>query len=233
MGRLYAGASGFSYPAWRGIFYPAGLPASRMFAHYSERLNGVELNGSFYRTPSPAALQKWRREAPAGFRFCFKAHRGLTYSGEAFDKIGLAAIIGPQLRTLGDALGPVLLQWPPTRGRAPELLDALLEALALPAAVEFREPSWYDDVVYAVLRRRGAALVVTDEEKWPMAPSVETAGFSYYRLRRDYSAEELRPWAERLRAEALRRDVHVYFKHEPQAPGRALQVLGRGPAATA
>lgn len=224
---LYAGTSGFSYPGWRGVFYPDYLAAGRMFAYYSERLNGVELNGSFYRTPSEAALAKWRREAPAGFRFCFKAHRGLTYSAEAFDKVGLAAIVGERLRGLGPALGPVLLQWPPARKRDPGLLDAVLEALALPAAAEFRDPSWFAAPAYAVLRRRGAALVVTDEEKWPRAPTLDTAGFAYYRLRRDYSEAELESWIERLAVEAREREVHVYFKHEPEAPGRAQRMLGR------
>ncbi len=201
-----------------------------MFAYYSERLNGVELNGSFYRTPAEAALAKWRREAPEGFRFCFKAHRGLTYSAEAFDKVGLAAIVGARLGELGPALGPVLLQWPPARKRDTGLLDAVLEALALPAAAEFRDEGWFDESTYAVLRRRRAALVVTDEEKWPRAPAVETAGFAYYRLRRDYSGPELEPWVERLRSEARGRDVHAYFKHEPEAPARALALLGRGEA---
>ncbi len=230
---LYAGTSGFSYPAWRGVFYPAQLSGSRMFAYYAERLNGVELNGSFYRTPSAAALAKWRSEAPQGFRFCFKAHRGLTYSADAFDKVGLAESVGAQLGSLGPALGPVLLQWPPVRKRDPGLLDAVLAALSLPAAAEFRDPSWFDAEVYAVLRRRSCALVVTDEEKWPQAPSVETAPFAYYRLRRDYGHGELDPWISRLRGEARDRDVHVYFKHEPEAPGRALRVLGAVPAAEA
>ncbi|HEX6547530.1 MAG TPA: DUF72 domain-containing protein [Candidatus Dormibacteraeota bacterium] len=228
---LYAGASGFSYPGWRGVFYPEKLAGSRMLGYYSERLNGVELNGTFYRTPKPAALAKWATETPPGFRFCFKAHRGLTYSGAAFDKAGLARQLGPQLAALAERLGPVLLQWPPTRGRDPELLDAVLEALGLAAAVEFRDPSWFDDAVYTVLEQRGAALVVTDEDKWPRAPEVRTAPFAYYRLRRDYSDEELAPWSERLANEAQERDVYAYFKHEPQAPARALALLAR--AATA
>jgi uncharacterized protein YecE (DUF72 family) len=223
---LYAGASGFSYPGWRGVFYPERLAAGRMFGYYADRLNAVELNGSFYRTPNAAALAKWRREAPAGFRFCFKGHRGLTYSADAFDKVGLAAIIGRQLAELGTALGPVLLQWPPTRRADPGLLDAVLEALALRAAVEFRDPSWFSDATGAVLERHQAALVVTDEAKWPMAPAAQTASFSYYRLRRDYSDAELQPWIERLTREAGGRDVYCFFKHEPEAPGRALRLLG-------
>ncbi len=227
---LYAGASGFSYPSWRGVFYPPGLPASRFLTRYAERLNGVELNGSFYRTPAPAVLARWGRETPAGFLFCFTAHRGLTYSADAFDKAGLARTVGPQLAVLGERLGPVLLQWPPARRRDPGLLTAVLEALGLRAAVEFRDPSWFASDVYAALERQGAALVITDQEKWPRAPEVVTAPFSYYRLRRDYGDAELEAWARRLAVEARDREVHAYFKHEPEAPARALRLLA---AATA
>ncbi len=224
---LYAGTSGFSYPAWKGAFYPARLPPARMLEHYAGRLNGVELNGSFYRTPAPAAFAKWAAETPPGFLFCCKAHRGLTYSAAAFDKPGLAALVGPQLAVLEPRLGPVLLQWPPTRPRDESLLDGILAALGLPAAVEFRHPSWFATPVYAVLRRHGAALVVTDEEKWPAAPRLELGGLAYYRLRRDYSPTELKRWRTDLRAEAAGREqLHVYFKHEMEAPARASYMLG-------
>src|SRR5438105_13414212 len=98
---LYAGTSGFSYPAWRGSFYPARLAAARMLAYYAERLNGVELNGSFYRTPPPDTLANWAAETPPGFRFSLKAARGLTYSAAGFDREGLAAQVGARLAELG------------------------------------------------------------------------------------------------------------------------------------
>ncbi len=225
---LFAGTSGFSYPAWRGVFYPEKLAGAKMLRFYSERLNTVELNGTFYRTPAPNAFAKWAAETPPGFRFCLKAHRGLTYSGAAFDKVGLAAQVGPRLAEMGDRLGPVLLQWPPVAHPDLGLLDAVLEALGLAAAVEFRDPAWFAPEVVAVLTRRGAALVVTDEQKWPMAPAEQTAGFAYYRLRRDYSPPQVDAWARRL--SALSGDVHVFFKHEPEAPARAMALLTAGRA---
>ena len=225
---LYAGTSGFSYPAWRGVFYPQKLAGSKLLRFYSERLNTVELNGTFYRTPAPGAFTKWAAETPEGFRFCLKAARGLTYSGAAFDKVGLAAMVGPRLAEMGDRLGPVLLQWPPMAHPDTGLLDALLDALGLAAAVEFRDPAWFTPEVSRVLTRRGAALVVTDEEKWPMAPAEQTAGFAYYRLRRDYSEREVDAWARRL--SPLSGDVYVFFKHEPEAPARALALLTAGRA---
>jgi uncharacterized protein YecE (DUF72 family) len=227
MGTLYAGTSGFSYPAWKGVFYPERLPGAKMLAHYAGRLNGVELNGSFYRMPRPGALVKWAAETPDGFRFCLKVHRGLTYSAAAFDKEGLAREVRARLAELGPRLGPVLLQFPPTREREPALLDRLLAALAVRAAVEFRHDSWFAEDVYAVLRAHGAALVVTDQEKWPRAPRVEVSGLAYYRLRRDYDQAALDGWRRELRAEAAARDeLHVYFRHEAEAPGWAANILG-------
>jgi uncharacterized protein YecE (DUF72 family) len=226
MGTLYAGTSGFSYPAWRGGFYPARLPAARMLAHYAGRLNGVELNGSFYRMPPPQTIATWAAQVPDGFRYCLKAHRGLTYSADGFDREGLARQVGPRLGELGARLGPVLLQFPPARQRDPGLLDRLLAGLGLRAAVEFRHESWFAEDVYAVLRAHGAALVITDQEKWPRAPRVEVSAIGYYRLRRDYDAAALEAWRRELRAEAAARDeVHVYFRHELEAAARAAYVL--------
>ena len=228
MGTLYAGTSGFSYPHWRGVFYPTGLPAGRMLAHYAERLNGVELNGSFYRTPLPETMAGWTAQVPAGFRFCLKAHRGLTYSSAAYDKEGLARQVGPPLRELGTRLGPVLVQFPPTQRCDTGLLDRLLAALGLRAAVEFRHESWFAPAVYALLVAHRAALVVTDQEKWPRAPRVEVSAVAYYRLRRDYDRAALARWRRELRAEAAGRDeLHVYFRHEPEAPQRAAYILAR------
>ena len=223
---LYSGTSGFSYPAWRGTFYPTGLPTSQMLAYYAGRLNGVELNGSFYRTPPTATLAGWASQVPAGFRFCMKAQRGLTYSASAFDKEGLASQVGHRLAELGPRLGPVLLQFPPATPKDPGLLDRLLAGLGLRAAVEFRQEAWFAEDVYGVLRAHGAALVVTDQDKWPRAPKVEVSGLAYYRLRRDYDGADLERWRCELQAEAAaREEVHVYFRHEVEAPARAAYIL--------
>jgi uncharacterized protein YecE (DUF72 family) len=225
-GTLYAGTSGFSYASWKGVFYPANLPGRRMLEFYSQRLNGVELNGSFYRTPPESTLAAWAGGTNQQFRFCMKAHRGLTYSADAFDRVGLAAIIGERLAPLGDRLGPVLLQFPPARQRNIGLLDGLLSALGRPVAAEFRHESWFDDETYRTLRAHGAALVVTDEEKWPRAPFATLGPIAYFRLRRGYDSDTLKPWLADVRAAiASHEQVHVYFKHDPEAPALAEQLL--------
>ncbi|GAC1506519.1 MAG: DUF72 domain-containing protein [Candidatus Dormibacteraceae bacterium] len=223
---LYAGTSGFSYPTWKGKFYPATLPGAKMLAYYAERLNGVELNGSFYRTPPETAMVKWAVEAPAGFRFCMKANRGLTYSAEGFDRVGLAKIFGERLAPLRERLGPILLQFPPTRQLNASLLDSLLGALGRPAAAEFRHESWLCEETYRVLRAHQGALVVTDEEKWPRAPSKNLGPVAYFRLRRGYTHSSLRKWTAEVRsATTSHNEVHVYFKHDPEAPALAQRLL--------
>jgi uncharacterized protein YecE (DUF72 family) len=223
---LYAGTSGFSYPGWKGKFYPATLSGARMLAFYAERLNGVELNGSFYRTPPETALLRWAAQTPTGFRFCMKANRGLTYSAEGFDRVGLARILGERLAPLRERLGPILLQFPPTRQFNLSLLDSLLGALGRPAAIEFRHESWLNDLTYRVIRAHRGALVVTDEAKWPRAPLIDLGPVAYFRLRRGYTASALRRWiAEVKSAAASHDDVHVYFKHDPEAPGLAQRLL--------
>ena len=191
---LYAGTSGFSYATWKGRFYPAHLPGSKMLAYYAQRLNGVELNGSFYRMPLATALANWCAGTPEGFRFCMKASRGLTYSAQGFDRVGLARIFGERMAPMRSRLGPVLVQFPPARQLDVALLDGLLVALDLPVAAEFRHESWFCDKTYRVLREHGAALVVTDEEKWPRAPQLELGPVAYFRLRRGYTAQALKPW---------------------------------------
>jgi len=197
-----------------------------MLGYYAHRLNGVELNGSFYRTPPAGALAGWASETPPGFRFCMKANRGLTYSAEGFDRVGLARIFSERIAALGERLGPVLLQFPPTRQLNVALLDSLLGALGRPAAVEFRDPSWFSADTYGVIRDHGGALVVTDEEKWPRAPTLELGSIAYFRLRRGYTQASLRPWiAEVTAALAAHDEVHVYFKHDPEAPALAQRLL--------
>jgi len=155
-----------------------------------------------------------------------KAARGLTYSAEGFDRVGLAGIFSKRLAPLGEHLGPILLQFPPTRQLNLGLLDSLLGALDRPAAVEFRHESWFNDETYRVIRAHRGALVVTDEEKWPRAPLLELGSIAYFRLRRGYTASSFKSWiGEVASAAGVHDEVHVYLKHDPESPALAQRLL--------
>ncbi len=224
---IRTGCSGFSYAEWRGDFYPASLSPAKMLTAYAERLRAVELNNTFQRAPTESTLTGWVEKTPEGFRFCPKGHRALTYSAEAFPKEEVARNLHDRLLGLGARLGPVLLQFPPTRRLDLNLLERLLGALALPAAVEFRDQSWFAEDTYRVLRGHGAALCVTEGEKWPQAPYRELAPFAYLRLRAAaYEGPAVAAWQQQLRELSGTHDeVYAFVRHGADAPGIALALL--------
>jgi uncharacterized protein YecE (DUF72 family) len=217
--RLYAGSSGFSFPEWKGTFYPAGLPQRRFLAHYAGQLDAVELNNTFYRMPKAEVLAGWAREVPDGFRFAIKAPAHISCRIKPALATGAMAELWTAVGALGEHLGPVLFQLPP---ELPIDLDRLAGFLAiLPrgmrAAFELRHPSWSDPAVHAALRRAGAALCVTDMPERPEPELVATAGFGYLRLRRTrYPKAKLESWRGRMRAAGWD-DCYVFFRHEDSA----------------
>ena len=226
---IHVGTSGFSYPEWRGSFYPERFPVGRMLPYYAERFRTVELNNTFYRMPTPAAVAGWRAETPSGFVFALKASRRITHLARLRDVGEPVRLLLEIVHGLGEKLGPLLFQLPPNfRKDASRLADCL--ALIPPdvrVALEFRHDSWFDEEVYAILRARNAALCVADTEAGT-TPLVATADFGYLRLRdREYAREELEGWAVTARR-AEWREAFVYFKHEETGAGSLLasQLLG-------
>jgi uncharacterized protein YecE (DUF72 family) len=228
MATLYAGTSGFAYPAWKPAFYPAKLPSRQFLQYYAGRLNCVEINYTFRRLPSAATLESWAAQTSPGFRFAVKANQRITHilrlknAGEATD-IFLKAI--DPLRT-ARRLGPILFQLPPQLKCDLTLLRdylALLpqgEALGPRYAFEFRHESWLADPVYTELRSHNISLCVAESEKLDV-PEVITADFVYYRLRKpDYAPADIDAFAGRAR-ELLAggRDLYLFFKHEETPEG--------------
>lgn len=218
------GTSGFSYPAWRGSFYPAKLPSTRMLGYYAERLGAVELNNSFYRMPRTDQLEAWAAQTPTDFSFALKAPRAITHLKRLVDCAGDLARLCEESVVLGARRGPFLFQLPPfTRQDLPRLrgfLDAWATAASRgeQAAIEFRHPSWFDEATFALLRERGVALCVAESEVLA-TPLCATADWGYLRLRRtDYDDDALSRWAKRLREQPWRR-CHVFFKHEDGGHG--------------
>jgi uncharacterized protein YecE (DUF72 family) len=224
MATLFAGTSGFAYPAWKPAFYPAKLPAKGFLAYYSERLNCVEINYTFRRLPAASTLEAWVGATRAGFVFAVKANMRITHilrlkNAEQATDIFLKAI--DPLRT-SRRLGPVLFQLPPNMKCDAAVLRDYLALLpnGMRYAFEFRHESWLTEPVYEELRRRNVALCLAESEKLEI-PEVVTADFVYYRLRKpDYSEADVDAIAARARELlATGRDLYLMFKHEESPEG--------------
>ena len=224
MATLYAGTSGFAYPAWKPGFYPAKMPSNRFLKHYAERLNCVEINYTFRRLPSASTLQNWVEQTPGGFVFAVKANMRITHilrlknAGEATELF--LKMIDP-LRS-ARRLGPILFQLPPAVKCDVALLRDYLALLPkdLRYAFEFRHPSWLAEEVYGLLRERNISLCVAESERLEV-PEVITADFVYYRLRKpEYTEADIDAFAARSK-ELLAggRDLYLMFKHEETPEG--------------
>jgi uncharacterized protein YecE (DUF72 family) len=226
---LRTGTSGFSYPQWRGRFYPDELSDDGMLAFYGARLPTVEINNTFYRMPRESVLEEWARVTPPDFKFSIKATRRITHIGRlkpesVAESVGFLYKI---LASLGEKRGPVLFQLPPTAKKDLARLEGFLALLPRDhrAAFEFRNDSWFCDDVYAALKGAGASLCFSEREDNAPPPLVETAPWGYVRLRlEEYSEADLAQWAKRIAATGWG-DAFVYFMHEPTAPAYAQTLM--------
>jgi uncharacterized protein YecE (DUF72 family) len=226
-GRLRTGTSGFAYPGWSPRFYPPRTRGDAFLRHYASRLSTVELNNTFYRQPSPAAVDAWLAATPDDFRFAVKAQRGGSFRALQVDPATSVPWLTGPIRRFGDRLGTVLFRVPDGVRRDDDRLAALLAAWPsdLPLAVELQDGTWHVDETFAALRAAGAVLVMTDLPDDAEPPTIRRSGpFLYLRLRRaDYTAAELRAWLARLEPfldDGL--DAYVYFRHDEVGRGAEL-----------
>jgi uncharacterized protein YecE (DUF72 family) len=224
MATLYAGTSGFAYPAWKPVFYPAKLPAKQFLKHYAARLNCVEINYTFRRLPSLSTLTNWVEQTAPGFVFAVKANMRITHILRLKNAESATELFLKMIDPLRSArrLGPILFQLPPAVKRDVSLLAAYLELLPadLRYAFEFRHASWLADDVYDRLRQRNVSLCVAESERLEV-PEVITADFVYYRLRKpDYTDADVDAFAARSKELlATGRDLYLMFKHEETPDG--------------
>ncbi len=212
-GAIRVGIGGWTYEPWRGTFFPEGLPHARELAHASRQVTAIEVNGTFYRTQSPATFAKWRQEVPDGFVFSLKAPRfavNRKILAEAGSSIG--KFVDSGIAELGDALGPILWQLAPTKRFEPDDLAAFLDllpakagGLALRHALEVRHESFRDPAFVALVRERGIAVVYADSQEYPAIADL-TADFVYARLQdaaedepAGYAPAALDAWAAHAR----------------------------------
>jgi len=218
---LYVGTSGYSYPKWKGTFYPKDLPTKQMLRYYGERFHTVEINNTFYRMPKASVLQAWGTEVPADFRFVIKASQRITHIKRLKDIAEPLSFLLNAVEALNERLGPILFQLPPNLKKdLPRLRDFLvLVPKDRRVAMEFRHQSWFDNEVFVLLREHQAALCIAEAENDLQIPFISTAQWGYLRLRQpEYSDADFKTWVKRLR-ESGWRDTFVFFKHEDEAKG--------------
>lgn len=219
--RVFVGTSGFSYPAWRGSFYPEDLPQAKMLRCYAEKLSAVEINNTFYRMPKPELVEGWAARVPDGFRFVLKAPQRITHRERLENSEESLAHFLKAASVLGDKLGALLFQLPPFFKKDVPRLAAFLALFpeTVRVAFEFRHESWYEDETFAALETANAALVGGDADKAEKSPPmVATASFGYLRLRAPtYTDEELAAWAERIQGQPWK-EALVFLKHEVRGP---------------
>jgi uncharacterized protein YecE (DUF72 family) len=222
---LRVGCSGWSYKDWRGVVYPADIPQRRWFEHYQSLFDTVELNSTFYRLPTPEAVERWAAEAERGFLFALKLGAFGSHRMKLRDAASWLPNHLDRVERLGAHLGPNLVQLPPRWKRNADRLDEFLSLAPhhIRWAVELREPSWLHDDVFDVLRAHGAALCVHDLLR--DHPFELTTDWTYVRFHGpdainrpyhgSYGEGRLQAWADRLQ-KVLEDggDVYAYFNND-------------------
>ena len=227
---VLVGTSGWQYRDWRGVLYPPGVPQRSWLEYYAGRYATVENNASFYRLPSQQTFADWRARTPAGFLMAVKASRYLTHIRRLRDPAEPVERLLRAATGLGDRLGPVLLQLPPTMAADVAALDECLREFArfptagraVRVAVEFRHQSWWTGEARQVLERHGAALCWADRLGRPLGPLWRTAEWGYLRFHEGaaqpwprYGAQALHSWVERTAtAWPAGADVFAYFNND-------------------
>jgi uncharacterized protein YecE (DUF72 family) len=228
MNRFLYGTSGYSYAHWRDTFYPPRMAPADRLAFYASRFPAVELDVTFYRLPGRDVFARWREVTPETFRFALKGSRLVTHFRRLANADEAVHTFVEHAEGLGDKLEVVLWQLPPSMPPDAERLDAFctLATSAGPArhAFEFRNPGWFAEETYDVLRAHGCGLCVANAPDGA-SPDVVTADFTYLRFHGGralpdaaYSDAELETWADVASRRLLAGcDVYAFFNNDAHA----------------
>jgi uncharacterized protein YecE (DUF72 family) len=225
VGPVLIGTSGWTYRDWRGRFYPAKLPQSEWLAYYAQRFPTVELNVTTYRLPKEHDLVRWSA-VPPGFVYTVKLSRLITHRKRPGEPRVFVDNYMARIAPLEPHLANVLAQFPPFFARDDDALRAFLDVLPPQHryVIEFRDPSWYDEAVYALLRERRMSLCLHDL-RGSIAPLVVTGPVLYVRLHGpvrayagSYRRARLEQWAATIRELSPQADAtFVYFNNDQNA----------------
>jgi uncharacterized protein YecE (DUF72 family) len=218
------------------VFYPKGLPVKNQLQYYASQFSTTELNGVFYRTPTPEAVRAWRDQTGDDFVFAWKASKFITHWKRLSSKsVNSLELLENRLSLLGHKAGPVLFQLPPQFEADVDRLASFCKLLTKKRrySFEFRHPSWFAPAIFKLLSQQNISLCISDHHDAP-APWKRTADFIYIRghgpqgrYKGHYSREALGNCARHIRTWKKRGyDVFVYFDNDQKsaAPADALKL---------
>lgn len=236
----YIGTSGWNYDHWRGTFYPESTPKSRWLEFYSQTFTTIEVNATFYRQISQSTFQRWKEITPQDFIWAVKANRFITHVKRLRGVEDSLDKFFSQVGLLGNKLGPILFQLPPSLAFDRDTAETFFSLLPGENryTVEARHESWTSDDALSIIRSHGIAWCISDTAgRFPYLETV-TANFVYIRLHGSrqlyaslYTEEELTKWSEKIESWGI--DVYVYFDNDfmgnaPKNARRLRELLNRG-----
>lgn len=227
MRKLHVGTIGWSYSFWRGNFYPNKTASRDFLAYYATKFDTVEVDSTFYRIPSQQAITTWKNQTPESFKFSLKFPSFITHIKMLKECERETSLFLERASLLGEKLGPLLLQFPPSFGV--ECLSILADFLnKLPKTrryvVEVRDEGFLNDAFYSLLRANNVALAWVDSPIMPRVSEV-TSDFLYFRWEGDRRKvkgtlgkievereKDTRLWADKLKPFVSRQmEVFGYF----------------------
>jgi uncharacterized protein YecE (DUF72 family) len=242
-GTIRIGIGGWTYPPWRGSFYPDKLPQAKELEYASTQLGAIEINATFYGRQKPKSWEAWEKVAPDAFQFAIKGSRYcVSRSKLAESAESIANFFGQGFEALGPKLGPILWQFAPFKrfdsddiAAFIDLLPGQLGGTTLRHAIEPRHESFRDQRFFNLCKARNIAIVFEDSDDYPLIEA-DTADFSYARLQRmredvatGYDDATLDGFIAKAREWQKRGDTYIFMINgaKVRAPAAALALQER------
>ena len=243
-GKIRIGIGGWTYPPWRGTFYPDGLPQRCELEYAARQFGAIEINATFYGRQSPKSWKTWADTVPEGFQFAVKGSRYCVTRPKLADAgEGIGNFLAQGLEMLGPKLGPILWMLAARRkfdrediAAFLELLPEKLDGILLRHAIEPRHESFRDEAFFTLCREHDVAIVFGDDDEFPTIEA-DTASFAYARLQRiredvptGYDDAALEKFAAKARSWQSRgHDSYIFMINgaKVRAPAAALALQER------
>ena len=238
-GKIRIGIGGWTYPPWRGTFYPPKLPQSKELEFAARTFGAIEINATFYGRQSPKSWAAWAAAVPDEFQFAIKGSRFCVTRPRMADAgEGIGNFLAQGLSALGPKLGPILWMLAARRkfdrgdiAAFLALLPRELDGIPLRHVIEPRHDSFRDDRFFDLCREQDVAIVFGDDDEFPCIEA-DTASFAYARLQRmreevpaGYDEAALDAFAKRARRwQKAGRDAYMFMINgaKIRAPAAAL-----------